>query len=125
MPQVRKKNYLSSIELILWVARYAEKCPFTFNFEGQNEMHNFLEYPICSGAERTAHPTQKPLALIGKLVRIHSNKGDVILDPFLGSGTTAVAAKKLGRNYIGIEINPDYVKIAEERLKRECPPTML
>lgn len=117
MPQVRKKNYLSSVESILWIARYEEKkCPFTFNFKTQNEMHNFIEIPICSGKERTDHPTQKPLKLIEHLIQIHSNEGDVVLDPFLGSGTTTLACQNLKRNFIGIEISKKYCKIAQDRL---------
>lgn len=67
----------------------------------------------------TGHPSQKPIKLIKRLIVDNSKEGDTILDPFVGTGTTAVAAKQLNRNYIGIEINPDYVKIAEERLKQE------
>lgn len=119
IPQIRKKNYLSSFECMVWLARWNDDfCNFTFNFLTQNEMHNVFEFPICSGAERTAHPTQKPLELIKKLVYIHSNENDLILDPFCGSGTTCVAAKMLKRNYIGIEINPDYVRIAQERIQK-------
>jgi len=117
--QVRKKNYLSSIETILWVARWAEKCPFTFNFKTQNEMHNFIEIPLCGGNERTCHPTQKPLKLIKHLLEIHSNENDLILDPFLGSGTTAVACKQLGRRCIGIEVSGKYCDIATKRLSQE------
>lgn len=117
MPQVRKKNYLSSIETLLWVARYNEKkYPFVFNFKTQNEMHNFIEMPLCGGNERTEHPTQKPLKLIKYLLEIHSNKGQTVLDPFCGSGTTCVAAKALGRRFIGIDIEQKYVDIANRRL---------
>jgi len=120
IPQVRKKNYLSSIEMILWLARYNEKkCPFTFNFKTQNEMHNFIEMPLCGGKERTSHPTQKPLKLFMHLLEIHSNKNDLILDPFLGSGTTAVACEKLNRRWIGIEMNPEYIEIAKKRIEEE------
>jgi DNA modification methylase len=82
-------------------------------------MHNFIETPICMGNERTEHPTQKPLLLIEKLLTIHSNPNDLILDPFLGSGSTAVAAVKLNRRFIGIEISPKYCQIARERIARE------
>jgi len=123
IPRVRKKNYLSSIETILWIARYNEKkCPFTFNFKTQNEMHNFIEMPLCGGKERTEHPTQKPLKLIEHLLEIHSNENDIILDPFIGSGTTAVACKRLKRNYIGIEKNKEYCKMAEDRLRAQSFP---
>ena len=65
------------------------------------------------------HPTQKPVALFGRIINDFSNENDLIFDPFLGSGTTAVACKHLKRNYIGIEISPEYIKIAEDRLKQE------
>jgi len=116
VPQARRKNYLSAHENIAWFARYSKKCPFTFNFISQNEMRNVFTFPICQGDERTEHPTQKPLKLIEKLLNIHSNKNDVVLDPFLGSGTTAVACKLLNRNYIGIEISEKYCDIARRRL---------
>jgi site-specific DNA-methyltransferase (adenine-specific) len=69
--------------------------------------------------DRVDHVTQKPLKLIKQLVKAGSKEGDTVLDPFLGSGTTTRAAKDLNRNYIGIEINPEYVKIAKDRLKQE------
>ena len=68
--------------------------------------------------ENTAHPTQKPEKLIAKLILASSDEGDMILDPFLGSGTTSVVAKKLGRGYVGIEKNPTYCSWAEERLEK-------
>lgn len=67
---------------------------------------------------RGFHPTQKPLKMFEYLVRTYTDENDTVLDPFLGSGTTALACKNLNRNYIGIEINPDYVKIAQDRLKQ-------
>ena len=76
-----------------------------------------ISVPYWSMPENTAHPTQKPEKLIAKLILASSNKGDVILDPFLGSGTTSVVAKKLGREYIGIEKNPLYCAWAEYRLE--------
>jgi len=119
IPQVRKKNYLSSIEMILWVARFDKKCPFTFNFKTQNEMHNFIEFPLCGGDERWEHPTQKPLKLIEHLLSIHSNENDIVLDPFLGAGTTALACQNLNRKFIGIEINQKYANIAKQRLRQK------
>lgn len=77
-----------------------------------------ISIPYWSMPENTAHPTQKPEKLLAKLILASSNPGDVILDPFAGSGTTAVAAKKLGRHYIGIEQNPQYCVWAELRLER-------
>lgn len=69
--------------------------------------------------ERGKHPTQKPTKLMGYLIKTYSNEGDIILDPFSGSGTTCVAAKQLGRRYCGIEISPEYIKIAEQRLLQD------
>ena len=95
----------------------------TRSFErGPNK--NMPELRIPSSVQRFntetgLHPTQKPLALFRYLVQTYTNPGDIILDPFAGSGTTLVAAKQLGRKYIGIEINPDYCKIAEDRLRQE------
>ena len=76
-----------------------------------------ISIPYWSMPENTAHPTQKPEKLIAKIILASSNKGDIILDPFLGSGTTSVVAKKLGRHYIGIEQNPLYCSWAEYRLQ--------
>ena len=76
-----------------------------------------ISIPFWSMPENTPHPTQKPEKLIAKLILASSNAGDVVLDPFLGSGTTSVTAKKLGRNYIGIEREKEYAAIAEKRLE--------
>lgn len=72
-----------------------------------------------NGGKKSPHPTTKPRSLISKLVNLFSNEGDVVFDPFLGSGTTAVACKLLGRKYIGIEISPKYCEIANKRLAQE------
>lgn len=74
-----------------------------------------------SEKNRLGHPTQKPVPLFRRIIEVSTNEGDTILDPFIGSGTTAVACKQLNRNFIGIEISPDYCKIAEERLKNPQP----
>ncbi len=117
-PQIRKKNYLSSFESVCWLVKgYSEKIDYTFNFKNQKEMHNFIQTPLCMGKERTKHPTQKPLRVIEHLIEIHTNKNDLVLDPFLGSGTTAIACLKLNRKFIGIEKEEEYVKIANARIK--------
>lgn len=84
---------------------------------------NLLRVPSLKGAskEKCGHPTQKPQALIEKLVLCATDPGDTVLDPFLGSGTTAAAAKKLGRHWIGIERDAAYVQIAEQRLAKVTP----
>lgn len=71
--------------------------------------------------ERTTHPAQYPEELIERIIKVGTNYGDLVLDPFMGSGTTAVVAKKLGRQYVGYELEPEYIKIAEKRLKDEVP----
>ena len=76
-----------------------------------------LSIPYWSMPENTAHPTQKPEKLLAKLILASSNKGDIVFDPFLGSGTTSVTAKKLGRHYVGIEQNEQYCVWAEKRLE--------
>jgi len=81
-------------------------------------MHNFIELPLCGGNERTEHPTQKPLKLIKHFLEINSNKNDLILDPFFGSGTTAVACKLLDRNFVGFEVDEKYYILAKERLEK-------
>ena len=72
-----------------------------------------------NSSERTEHPAQYPEELIERIIKVGTNEGDLVLDPFMGSGTTAVVAKKLGRQYVGYEIEQDYLEIAERRLKNE------
>ena len=100
--------WLSGIENII----FARNPNATFNSKYE---HPVLKYPIRKGF-LGRHPTEKPVALFEKLVEISSNEGDRVLDPLMGSGTTALACKKLNRRYIGFEINPDYVKMANSRL---------
>lgn len=83
--------------------------------EGINQ--DIPQYNGHKPGESDDHPTQKPVTLMKKLIEIHSQKGMIILDPFMGSGTTGIAAKALGRNFIGIEIHEPYFKIAEQRIK--------
>jgi len=77
-----------------------------------------ISVPFWSMPENTEHPTQKPEKLLAKIILASSNKGDVVFDPFIGSGTTAVVAKKLGRKYIGVEIDEHYCCLAEKRLEQ-------
>lgn len=87
----------------------------TFNYqEGQHK--DWEIRPIVGGDERLAHPTQKPLTTMRDFIRWWSNKGDVIIDPFMGSATTAIACIETGRQFIGFEANPEYFKIAKERI---------
>jgi len=92
----------------------------TWNFTNQKEMHNFIESPICMGRERVknpVHPTQKPVRILEHVIRIASNPNDVVFDPFMGVGSTGVAALRLEREFIGIEIDENYFQATENRLK--------
>jgi len=93
----------------------------TWNFISQKEMHNFLESPICMRPERLnnpKHPTQKPVAILKKIITISSNKDDIVFDPFMGVGSTGVAALELGRRFIGVELEKEYYDAAKERIER-------
>lgn len=116
VPKRYKAGFLNSCEMIacMWNKKH------TWNYGKHNEMHNFFESPICCGNERLSsptHPTQKPIALLKHVIRIATNRKDIILDPFMGVGSTGVAALQLGRYFIGIEMDEVYFKAAEDRLK--------
>jgi site-specific DNA-methyltransferase (adenine-specific)/modification methylase len=96
---------------------FAKGKPNTWNHKPVNEMHNFIQSPLCMGKERSKHKTQKPLKVCLPFIEISSNEGDLVLDPFMGSGSTAVASKMLKRNFIGYELNEEFVKIANNRLE--------
>ena len=121
VPQVRKVSFLSSCELCICAWNVGHK----WNFKTQNEMHNFINLPICMGKERTSHSAQKPLRTMTHLIEISTDKGDLVLDPFLGSGTTAVASIQTERNFIGFEIDKEYYNIALERIKSAKSQTQL
>jgi DNA modification methylase len=127
----RKKGFSPRHEDILY---FTKSDDFTFNidsiripqkfFRERNNMQGAnpgdvwsFSHVHYSNPERTIHPTQKPEALIKRIILASSNENDVVLDMFLGSGTTCVVAKKLNRKWIGIELNPEFVKIAEERIQ--------
>lgn len=116
-PKFRKAGFLNSCELIVacWDKGH------TWNFGKQNEMHNFIETPICMGRERLKdpkHPTQKPVTVLEHILRIASNEGDVIFDPFMGVGSTGVAALKNNRRFIGFDLEADYVMAAKQRIEK-------
>lgn len=114
VPSFRKVNYLSSCEYA-WIGSKGETA-WTFNFKQQKEMHNFFETPNKSSYGVTKHPTEKPLNMIEHLLEIHSNPNDLVLDCFMGSGTTGVACRNLNRDFIGIEMDTDYFKMAKNRI---------
>jgi len=105
--------YANSMEMLV---HFTKGTPKTWNHKSVNEMHNFIQTPICMGKERTKHKTQKPLKVCLPFIEISSNEGDIVLDPFMVSGSTAVASKMLKRNFIGFEINKEFCEISEERL---------
>lgn len=104
-------NYLPDTEYIFHIWKNRK---LTGTYETKKKF-----YILSAESEKFNHPTAKPIKLIGNLIINGTNEGDLVLDPFLGSGTTAVSAKQLKRNYIGIEISPEYCKIAEERLRQD------
>ena len=113
VPSFRKVNYLSSCEYV-WIGSKGEK-GWTFNFKQQKEMHNFFETPNKSVYGETDHPTEKPLSLINHLIEVHTNSDDLVLDCFMGSGSTGVACLQTNRNFIGIELDEKYYNIAKKR----------
>lgn len=114
---VYKNSFLNSCELIvcLWNKNHI------WNFLGQKKMHNFFECPSCRFPEKMDfpnHPTQKPLVLIEHLIKIASNPNAIVLDPFMGVGTTGEAALNLNRKFIGCDINRDYCEASFKRLSK-------
>lgn len=115
-PKIYKAGFLNSCEMIFtcWNKRH------TWNFSTQREMHNFIESPICSGPERLKnpkHPTQKPVSILKRMIEIASNENDIVFDPFMGVGSTGVAALQLNRRFIGVELNPEYYVAAKNRIE--------
>lgn len=114
VPSFRKVNYLSATEFA-WIGS-KEGAAWTFNFLTQKEMCNYVETPNGSSWKQTDHPTEKNIEIISRFIRIHTNKGDLVVDPFLGSGTVAVACAHLGRRCIGIEQEDRWFDVAKNRI---------
>lgn len=117
-PKIFKAGFLNSCEMIFTCWNKGH----TWNFISQAEMHNFFESTICMKPERLTdpkHPAQKPVALLKKIISIASNPDDIIFDPFMGVGSTGVAALELGRKFIGVEVNPKYFNAAKVRIENE------
>jgi DNA modification methylase len=112
-PSFRKVSWVSATEFV-WVGSKGESK--VKNFLTQKEMYNYALTPNKSSYGKTEHPTEKPESVIARFVKASSLEGDIVLDPFVGSGTTAVVSKKLSRSYIGIELNPKYIEIANKRI---------
>jgi modification methylase len=127
MPNFRGTRFTNAHETLIWASK-SEDSRYTFNYRAMKALNDELQMrsdwviPICSGPERVktdgvkAHPTQKPEALLYRVLLACTSKGDVVLDPFFGTGTTGAVARRLGRNWIGIEREKKYVKVARERI---------
>ena len=132
MPNFRGTRFTNAHETLIWASR-DEKSKYTFNYRAMKTLNDELQMrsdwvlPICGGQERLkrggtkAHPTQKPEALLYRILLACTNPGDVVLDPFFGTGTTGAVAKRLGRNWIGCERDPIYCEVAEERIAAALP----
>jgi modification methylase len=128
MPNFRGRRFTNAHETLLWCARDRDAPSHTFNHHAMKALNDDLQMrsdwllPVCGGAERIrhdgkkAHATQKPEALLHRVLLASTNVGDVVLDPFFGSGTTGAVAKRLGRKWIGIERDATYAQVARERI---------
>jgi modification methylase len=133
MPNFRGKRLTNAHETLIWAAR-SEKARYTFNYEALKALNEGVQMrsdwliPLCTGAERLkdaagakAHPTQKPEALLHRVLVATTNPGDLVLDPFFGTGTTGAVAKRLGRDFLGVERDPQHAARAEARIARVHP----
>ena len=133
MPNFRGTRFTNAHETLIWCAK-DEKSRYTFNYRAMKALNDDLQMrsdwllPICAGGERLkgddgskAHPTQKPEALLYRILLACTKPGDVVLDPFFGTGTTGAVARRLGRRWIGIERESAYVKVARERIASTLP----
>src|SRR5947208_3466052 len=133
MPNFRGVRFTNAHETLLWCKKSQDQKKYTFNYhamKGMNEdkqMRSDWEIALCTGVERISvngeklHTTQKPEALLYRVILSSSNPGDVVLDPFFGTGTTGAVAKKLGRRFIGIEKDEAYIHVAQERVDTIVP----
>jgi modification methylase len=127
MPNFRGRRFTNAHETLLWCSLSSE-ARYTFNYKSMKALNEDLQMrsdwllPLCSGPERLkrdgrkAHPTQKPEALLHRILLASTKPDDLVLDPFFGTGTTGAVARRLGRRYIGIERDPDYAELARERI---------
>lgn len=128
MPNITTRTLTHSTEFIAWFAK--GKC-WKFNYNNMKkynqgkQLRDLWEFPVCQGPERikgengrAAHPTQKPLELFKRLIEMASDENDIVIDPFIGSGTTALAAMQLNRNWIGIDNNKEYIDLANKRINK-------
>ena len=133
MPNFRGKRLANAHETMIWASQ-GKDASFTFNYEhskagnDDRQLRSDWNFPICSGNERIrgddgakAHSTQKPEVLLERVLNIASKPGDLVLDPFLGSGTTGAVSKRLNRRFIGLERDPEYLRVARERIAAVVP----
>lgn len=132
MPNFRGRRFTNAHETLIWCARERD-ARYRFNHWTTKRLNDDLQMrsdwliPLCTGPERLkeagrkAHATQKPEALLHRVILSSTTPGDVVLDPFFGSGTTGAVARRLHRRYLGIECDPQYVRLAEERLAAVVP----
>jgi DNA modification methylase len=132
MPNFKGTRFNNAHETLIWATK-SKSSKYTFHYHSMKVMNDDLQMrsdwliPICQGDERIktdgkkAHSTQKPAELLYRIILSTSNPGDLILDPFMGSGTTAAVAKRLGRNFLGFEKDTSYIKVAKERLSKIEP----
>ncbi|MEZ5939021.1 MAG: site-specific DNA-methyltransferase [Hyphomonadaceae bacterium] len=132
MPNFKGTRLANAHETLIWAAKSKSQKRYTFNYDALKTGNEDLQmrsdwwtFPICSGHERLkdddgrkVHPTQKPEALLHRILVATTQPGDVVLDPFFGTGTTGAVARLLGRNFIGLERDRDYAKFAESRIER-------
>ena len=125
-PNLACRCFTHSTETILWARKEGKKCRHFFNYQlmkeedGGKQMKDVWNGTLTPNKEKTEgkHPTQKPLYLLERIILASTNEDDIVLDPFCGSSTTGVAARKLGRKYIGIDNNNDYIEISRKRLEK-------
>ena len=116
MPRNSNRRYIMDIEVAVWLTN--KKAKWTFNKMSEAYKRPLFEYGIVQGNEKTTHPTQKPVALMSEIIKIHTNENDAVLDPFMGSGSTGVGCVNTNRNFIGIELDKNYFEIARARVNQ-------
>ena len=129
MPNFRGRRFQNAHETMIWASLDQKAKGYTFNYEALKAANDDVQmrsdwlFPICTGAERLkndegnkVHPTQKPEALLARVLAASTKPGDVVLDPFFGSGTTGAVAKRMGRHFVGIEREQDYIDAALKRI---------
>src|SRR5690554_4953819 len=134
MPNFRGRRFQNAHETMIWASRDPKAKGYTFNYDAMKAANDDVQmrsdwlFPICTGHERLkdengnkVHPTQKPEALLARIMLSSTKPGDVVLDPFFGSGTTGAVAKRLGRHFVGIERDQTYIDAAQERINRVKP----